>query len=385
VSVATTSPSRRRAIAGWAAIAVVLILVGLAGAALSGVGRWSERDVLDPESTAPLGSRALAEVLRDQGVSVDVVRDREAAAAALAQRPATLVLPDAPALSDEALQRLTDAATAVVLIDPRSRDLRLVLPGSASGGYGSGDPVDPDCDVPAAVRSGTVTAGAGFLPGTAIDGCYPLGDGSFGLLVGDGGAALDGRSILVNEHLAEEGNAALGVNLLGAHGAVVWYVPSLADTDLAAGDPTLGQLTPDWVTPAIVVLIAAALAAALWRGRRFGPLVVERLPVTVRASETIEGRARLYQDARDPLHAADQLRIGALERVSRLLALGPAASAAEVADAAADRVRADRRAVRGILLDDVPTTDAQLVALSDRLRDLEHAVRAAVRPERNRP
>ena len=41
--------------------------------------------------------------------------------------------------------------------------------------------------------------------------------------------------------------------------------------------------------------------------------------------------------------------------------------------------------VRGILLEDLPTTDAQLVALSDRLRELETAVRDAARPERNRP
>ena len=65
---------------------------------------------------------------------------------------------------------------------------------------------------------------------------------------------------------------------------------------------------------------------------------------------------------------------------ARLLGLGPAASAAEIADAAAARTGFDRGAVRGILIDDVPRTDAELVALDRRLRALEQAVaRAAAR------
>ena len=185
--------------------------------------------------------------------------------------------------------------------------------------------------------------------------------------------------------LADDGNAALGVNLLGRHPLVVWYDPVLGDTDLENTDPSLGESTPPWVSPVIALLILAAVAAAVWRGRRFGPLVRERLPVTVRAAETAEGRARLYAQTRDAGHAADDLRIAALRRMARLLGLGPNAAADEIADAAADRLSADRRVVRGILLDDVPTDDAQLTVVASRLRELEGAVRDAVRPERNRP
>jgi hypothetical protein len=66
-----------------------------------------------------------------------------------------------------------------------------------------------------------------------------------------------------------------------------------------------------------------------------------------------------------------------------MLALGPSASAEEVADAAAARTGIDRGAVRGILIDELPHTDAELVALDQRLRALEEAVHTAVRPERN--
>jgi hypothetical protein len=162
-------------------------------------------------------------------------------------------------------------------------------------------------------------------------------------------------------------------------------MPSIADSDLAAGDPTLGELTPPWVSPVIVLLLVAGVAAAIWRGRRFGPLVAERLPVTVRAAETTEGRARLYAHARDAVHAADQLRIGALGRLGRMLGLGPSASAPEIADAAAARTGFDRGAVRGIRIDELPRTDADLVDLDRRLRSLEQAVHASVRPNDERP
>ena len=133
----------------------------------------------------------------------------------------------------------------------------------------------------------------------------------------------------------------------------------------------------------MLLLASPGSAAGIWRGRRFGPLVAERLPVTVRASETTEGRARLYAQSRDSLHAADQLRIGVLERLARLLSLGAGASAQEIADAAAARAGIDRTAVRAVLLDDLPSTDADLVDLSVRLRQLEDTVHSRVRPERN--
>jgi hypothetical protein len=369
-------------------IAAVLVGVGIVGSLLAGTREWTERDVLDPESAGPFGTRALVEIMREHGVEVVIARDRSAAEAALAAGAATLALADAPYLSDEGLTEVTDAAADVVLIDPRSRTLRLLLPGSTAYGVGPGEVVDPGCDVAEATRSGGISPGAIYQPGAQTVACYPTG-GAFGLLIQEraGGrvAAVDGRAVLTNEHLAEAGNAALGVNLLGRHPTLVWYMPSITDSDLAAGDPTLGELTPPWVSPVIVLLLTAGVAAAVWRGRRFGPLVAERLPVTVRAAETTEGRARLYAHARDAVHAADQLRIGALSRLGRTLGLGPSASAPEIADAAAARTGFDRGAVRGILIDELPRTDADLVDLDRRLRSLEHAVHASVRPNDERP
>lgn len=381
------SPRRGRRIGVWIAIAVVILLVGAAGGALAGLGRWVERDALDPDSPAPAGTRAIAEILRDQGVQVVVPRSRADAASALAGADATLVLPDAPALSDEGLEDLAEAASDVVLIDPRSRTLRLFLPGAETVGVAPGDAVAAECADPAAQRAGAVTIGVTFAPGASQTACFPV-DGGWGLLTSSDDdrrvSALDGRAILANDALAQEGNAALAVNLLGRHAVVVWYMPSLADTDLENTAPTLGELTPPWVSPVIVLLLAAGLAAALWRGRRFGPLVTERLPVTVRVSETTEGRARLYATAGDPGHAAAQVRRGALARLAGSVGLSRTASADDVATAVAALLGADPRVVRGILIHDMPDTDAALVDLYTRVRALEAAVRTARHPERNR-
>lgn len=375
---------RRRRVGAWIAIALALLVVGAIGAAMAAAAQWNQRTELDPESAGPTGTRALAQILRDHGVEVRVVRDRESAEAELATGEATLVLPDTPALSDDGLRRLTDRADDVVLMDPRSRTLDLLIPGAQASGYSPAGSVEPRCDLPDAERSGAIEPGALFRESGGSDSaCYPVGEG-YALLVGAHGdgraAAVDGTVLFTNEHLAENGNAALAVNLMGRHPLVVWYQPGPADTDLTDTDPTLGELTPPWVSPVIVLLLVAGVAAGIWRGRRFGPLVAERLPVTVRASETTEGRARLYAQSRDALHAADQFRIGALERIGRLLGLGPSASAPEIADAAAARARIDRGVARRILIDDVPASDAGLVSLSLELRRLEDAVHAAVRP-----
>lgn len=378
-------PNRlRRALLGWVTIVAAVVVLALAGTVLAGDG-WAERDALDPESAGPAGTRALARILVEQGIDVRVTRDRASALAAL-DGGATLVLPDAPALSDEAITELASAADEVVMLEPRSRTLRLLLPGAQLAGSAGTDELAPACDLPAAERAGGVVGGSLMAPGDGITGCYPSDDG-FALLVGGTGpttvTAVDGRAMFANDVLAEAGNAALALGIVGDHPRVVWYVPSLADSDVSTAAPTLGELTPRWVTPSLVLLLLAAIAAGFWRGRRFGPLVVENLPVMVRASETTAGRARLYARAHDPGHALDQLRLGALERLARTLGLSVAARPDSVVDAVAARLGSDRASVRSILIDTTPRSDSDLVESAARLRDLEARVHAAVRPERN--
>ncbi|WP_198519510.1 DUF4350 domain-containing protein [Microbacterium sp. BR1] len=382
-AVGTVPASRRRAVV-WISIVAFVILVGIAGALLSGIGTWTERDRLDPESVGPGGTAALVAILREQGVAVAVTRDRDETLRLLGAAPTTLVMADSPILGDDALREIFEAATDIVLVDPRARGVELLFPGATAGGFAPAETVAPECDAAPARRAGSVMPGRLLVPGTSgAAGCYPAGDG-FGLLIGAGAdrrvSAFDGRGLITNDSLASDGNAALALNLMGRLPDLVWYVPALTDSDVAT-EPTLGELTPGWVTPAIVLLGASAVAAALWRGRRFGPLVVERLPVTARATETMEGRGRLYEHGGDTVHAADALRLGTLERLRRALALPPAAGAAQIADASADLAGISHRAARDLLIEDEPRGERELLALSDGLRTLEAAVARGIRGE----
>lgn len=382
---------RRRTAGAWAAIVAGVVALGIAAAAIGAVVRAPAFGLLEPDAATPEGARALVHVLRDHGVDVDV-----AGSLADAERATrTLAVASTAPLSDEALERLAAQVAAhggdLVLLDPSSRDLRVLLGGASIDGLGD-EPVGPACDLPEARRAGEVAPGIVFAPGdepgTGVTACYPAASGGYGLLVretdGIRVVALDATSLFTNATLADRGNAALAANLLGRTSALTWYVPSLADSDLE-GDVTLGELTPGWVTPAMVLLVLAAAVAGVWRGRRFGPLVAETLPVTVRAEETTLGRARLYQRGSERTHALDRLRLGALDRLATRLGLGPAASVDEIADAVAARTGADRSSVRAVLRDATPGTDRELVDLAEALRTLDDAVAATLHPERKTP
>jgi hypothetical protein len=185
------------------------------------------------------------------------------------------------------------------------------------------------------------------------------------------------QNALTNEYVSQRGNAALALNLLGADQKLVWYLPSTADESSAI--PTIAELTPPWVSAAALLAFCVAIAAAFWRGRRLGPLVIENLPVTVRASETMEGRARLYQRSSARLHALDSLRIGSIDRLGALCGLPRSATVDDVIAAVAALTGADSQRIRDILLDGIPANDRELIRYSDELQRLEHAVSDAIK------
>lgn len=376
------APSRARRAWGWAALVAGVVVIGSL-LTLVAVPEWRAKGVLDPEGPGPQGAMALARILEDQGVELAVVHTRAEAEKALSPG-ATLVIGSTTYLSDDALREVALSADRTVLLNATARDAELFFDATDPVGA-AGGAVAPACDLAAAERAGAVRPGRLFARGDAETACYAA-SGGFGLLAGErdgtGIVLLDGADLFANDALTTGGNAALGLNLLGADDALVWYLPSPADIDPGTAPDTLGSLSPRWLTPAIVLLIAAVIAAGVWRGRRFGPLVAEDLPVTVRGSETLEGRARLYQRAHDPQHAAELLRRGALRRLTRRLALSPRATAEEVAAAASVRLG---RHPSHILqtLHERPATDADLVAFGERLRELESAVESTGPSERN--
>jgi Domain of unknown function (DUF4350) len=363
----------------WTGVGVVLVLLVALAAALPEPPRSTAP--LAPDNPDEAGAQALARILERQGVEIEYVR-RTSAALAEAARGGTLLVTSSTLLLPEQEDALAGTDNDLVLLDPKFSLLAAVT--DAAEPAASADPVTDrpaGCDDPDAVAAGSLRTGsAGYLaltPDATV--CFP-GDepGNGALLVVDGDrrvTALAEPSVLANARLAEGGNAALALRLLGRQDRLVWYVPSFDDVgSTEASGPALGDLLPPWTGPVAVQALVVALAAALWRGRRLGRLVTEPLPVIVQAAETTRGRGRLYRRSRAYGHAAASLRAGTASRVATRLGLPRSAGAVAVIDALAHATGRTTDDVAALLYGPPPTDDAGLTELARRLDDLESEV-----------
>lgn len=376
-STAERRPRRIRPFISWLVVAALVIAVTFVAINVSASAPGS-RGALDPEGRDGAGSLALAEILRDQGVDVEVVRSRVQARAAVDDQT-TLVMANPYTLTDDAVAELIEPADSVVFLSTSTRLLDVLQIGEAASG--SLATAGPECSIAEFADVGEIRPDRLFTPADGVTACFGDADGAAVLVDGRADArrvVVEGSKLFANAYLAENGNAALALALLGQTDRVVWYVPSYSDSDIEGEQvDTLGSLTPPWLTPVILLLLLSGLAAAVWRGQRFGPLVAETLPVTVRASETMHGRARLTAKAGDAAHAAEALRDGTHRRLARRLGLAVQASADEVADAASDRLRTPRGTLQSLLAGPLPQDDAGLIDLARRLSELEQAVEAS--------
>ena len=380
---ATVGATVRRSLF-WIGVVVLLAVIVLVTIAVAGGSSGGVR--LSASNAAPAGARAVAEVLRQQGVRVVETSNLADTESAVSDRDnTTLFISDENRFLDDAqLNRAVSLAARVVFADAAYSELAAVAPSVSQAGVVTGT-LKADCTVRSVQNAGSVTAGptgyrvTGDAPGATS--CLGSGDGVYSLVELDGGSLtlLGATNALTNEHVVEAGNAALALSLLGHEPTLIWYLPS-AD-DISSGAPSdLGSLAPPWVLPLTALLGVVFVAAAVWRGRRLGPLVIENLPVTVRASETMLGRARLYEVSSSRLRALDALRIGTIGRLSTACGLGPTATVGEVTAAVAALVRAPLADISRLLVETVPASDRELVQLSDELHELERAVGRALRP-----
>lgn len=381
---------------GFLVALAVLLAAGLALAALNSGARHG---YLDPRSADPFGSQAVAELLKARGVTTRVATT--AAEAADAAGPdTTLLVTDPDRLGESQLRDIRSAIDLsggrTVLLAPSVLSLPALAPATRTHGDSPapGTDLDPGgtCALPAATSAGRASTGGGYrystgTPGAA--GCYPS-SGHPTLLVlptgvrGGDTVLLGSETVFLNKALAGEGNASLALQLLGSRPNLVWYLPSLADSE-AAGDGAgeekdFLELIPAGWSWALLQLFLAAAVAALWRARRLGPLVTERLPVLIRASEATEGRARLYRKAGARDRAATVLRAASRERLAALVGV-PAVRAhdpASLVPAVAARLTAGHpHHPDTLLFGTTPATDAALVALADHLDALEREVRTS--------
>ena len=386
----TARQSARRGWLRWRwilAVAGAVLLAALITALTASVP--GDKSRLGPDNPEPDGSRALVQVLRNQGVDVRAVR-RSTTAESATSADSTLVVTNTGLLGPNQLARLAaDDAPNLVLVEPDEFTLARLAPQLRTAGHTDARTLDPGCSSPAAQAAGRARAGGylyGLLPAAATDGvqvCYPQPGqdvGSYLTLTTAGRTVtVIGQSdLLTNEHLDQGGNAALGIWALGARPSLVWYTPDPLEPD-ASGTPapSVVDLLPDWVFWVLLQLGVVVLVTMLWRARRLGRLVPEPLPVVVRAAETQEGRARLYRQASARGRAAATLRTTSLRRLATRLAAPSGTTPDQLVTlvaATTGRDPAGEAALRTLLLGPAPESDRALIQLADDLDTVEREI-----------
>jgi hypothetical protein len=365
----------------WSGIVVLAAVIIAAGVVIALLTPPTSAPYLDPSGTSDTGGRALANLLASRGQHL--VRESAPAAAgpASAAPGASLELITSPQLlTSEQLSQAARFGGDILLLGPDSRALRALAPRVRI----VGSQVTVAGAEPACAAAPAVLAGDAYLSGAmlstvdpAVSTCYPSPPNGPGYLLVQYRAGsrtitvLGSGAPLTNQYLAQAGDAALALNLLRQAGTITWIVPppGALPAQAAAGQRSFFSLVP-WPAYLIAIQLAiAALLAAAWRARRLGPLVPERIPVIVRATETVEGHGRLYQARRARDRAAGELRSAATTRIARLT--GGDVSAGTLAV----RTGEDARQISALLEGPPPASDQELVTLADQLDTLMRKIR----------
>jgi hypothetical protein len=356
----------------WGALALAVFAVGTALATPT-----VTRSPYDPQSAAPEGSRAIAELLRGQGLTVERTTDAQQALAA--ETGQTLVVAYPELLPRSAVRALESSTADVVLLGPAASQDGYF--GVTAGEHADQEDRDAACDVPAAVAAGSARSGGVTLvahdASRSFASCYPI-EGSAGPTMlqisapnGSTHTLFGSAEFMTNEWLDQSGNAALAMNVMGANADVVWWLPSPVFT----GTQPLTSLLPHGVWPVLGAIVLLVVALALWQARRLGPVVLEPLPVPVKASETTEGRARIYQRHKTRAQAAHHLRSLAESDLAQRLGLPPGTGQPAIVSAVAVATGRSGEQVTAVLYGPPPERDDDLVTLGRQLADLDLEVR----------
>jgi len=347
-----------------------------------------------PTSTAPLstvnaqpeGARALAEILRQQGVDVKETATLSGASKALGA-DGTLVIAGYTFLDKDQITSILAWSGPVIWLAPTEYDVPTIVPSAVQVMDAGSVIAAADCSVPAVQKAGQVNAPGGryatMWKTPSVTWCYttPSSGDSMMVQVARNGARpmtmIAAPAFLSNKYLADQGNASLALNLLGSKQRVAWYMGTAYDTSTLGGNGQEGvdlRKAPAWVNAAALAGALLFLMAGLWRGRRLGPLVKEPLPVVVPASEATKGRARLYRRGRAFGHAAAALRAGSARRLAQRLGLGPHADRATMTSAVASSSSTDAATVDFLIFGPPPRDEASMLDLVRRLDALESEV-----------
>lgn len=386
---APTAPERTGPRTSTRVLTVALALVVLA-AVLAVALRGTFRDgPLEPAAPTPQGSKAVARVLEREGTDLEVRRYTTDAAQALAEGRTVLVT-DPSALDAAQLDRLAEARSSghghLVLVRPSFFVLARLAPDiRPAGSLKETTSLGADASCAAAslhareIRVGpaedVAKSATLYRAGDGFDACFRHGDGA-AVVTGEGVTVLGSATLLTNAGVGDLDNAAVALNALGGDdgaSALTWYVPSPADP-LAEEHPSLLDRLPDFALPLALWACAIILAVLLALSRRLGPVVVEPLPVSVRARELTVGRAHLLHraDARDA--AARSLRARTAVRLASRLGVRREGRLDALIAALAPHTSLAPEQLRTLLGPTPVRSDQELLRLSEDLDALEKEI-----------
>ncbi|MFI2366035.1 DUF4350 domain-containing protein [Promicromonospora sp. NPDC019610] len=394
VVIGDDTTGRSRAASRWRRMRwplTVLAAVALFVLFLAVVRTPTSAESYAPDNPEADGAMAVAEVLKDQGVHITHVTSVADAVAAAGPDSTLLVTPNPSFFADDQISALNRTGADLVVLAPDYSMVAGVSRDELDITYGERpDPVEPQCDDPAAQAAGAVTLAPGLYDASGAGDkvrpvlCWPDGAGAFAYARLDfpdrSVTVVSDPSVLRNGTVLTEGNSALALWMLGQNEDLVWLVPDPMDVSTGSDEPTpaergqVNAVMPPGSAPVALVVLLAAVLLALWRVRRMGPLIVEDLPVLVRSAEATRGRARLYRAARARGHAAAGLRAASADRIASRLGLARSSDANTVVDAVVAATNRPSQQVADLLYGPPPADDAALAELARRLDTLESEV-----------
>lgn len=311
------------------------------------------------ENTELEGYGALAQVLHQQGVEIRLSRSADETADLMEEHPESTVtvFEAGPPPTSQAVEHLSGADQDVVWLAPGPETLEglfgteapIPLPAPTQGFFDSALPVsaDPEGDLPScaseagraaeSIRTRGMIFTGDVVTDDSVDPCFALSSSldsgdeeseetpGAALLETQHGTLFGSPAAFTNQHITTAGHAALALHLFGQNEQLIWYTPTGADLSGSGQEHWASpwDYIPDWVVPLTWWLLICTAVMILVQGRRHGPVISEALPVEVPASESAEGRGRLYQSANATRESAQTLRSAHLLRAGRLLRLGP--------------------------------------------------------------
>jgi hypothetical protein len=362
---------RRTHVAMWAgALLAVVILTALVVGAPG-----NNTSPLDPTSTAPDGTKALALLLRALGSNVVTGRT-------VPPTPGGTALLLTDQLNDTDRSHLiswVDSGGRLIVADPGSGLAGVTTDVSRRDLFLGRAPivVGRNCAIPALQSVGSVQPDGDILlhrpPRDA--GCFGAGDG-FLLVARDQGqgavVVVGGPSLWVNANLGHAGNSVLAASLLApTPGTDVTFVGA---SRVGGGNKGLLALISPRVIEALWGVALAFVVVILWRARRLGRPVMEVLPVELPGSGLVEATGNLLQESGQRARAASILRRDLKRLITDRFGADPRLAPSEAAEIASGRTGLAVERFEEVLGGPTPADDRDLVVLAHSVQEIRREI-----------